>query len=118
MENIFFKYGIIIIGAVVIVLLISFSFNALKETIHLPEDKKESIIGEKITVIIELEELCMKCLKDKVDKDCYIKNIKTDEIITESDLTGDIVMPEDLSKGKNVVKIKSQNNICGIIKLD
>jgi hypothetical protein len=117
MENIFFKYGIILVGIVVIMLLINFAFRALNDTINLPEED-EDITGTKENVVIQLEKLCSNCIKEKIDKDCYIKEIQCEENITQKDFGNEIELKNELKKGNNLLKIQALNNSCVIRKID
>ncbi|MBN2422369.1 hypothetical protein JXB41_04015 [Candidatus Woesearchaeota archaeon] len=118
MENIFFKYGIVLVGVVVIMLLISFAFSALDNTVKIPEKEAEKISGEKQSVIIEIEKLCDNCVKEKINQDCYIKEIETDSEIIQNDFSEGVALPENLSRGKNIIKVKSEDNVCKVIKME
>ncbi|MBN1501933.1 hypothetical protein JW930_00175 [Candidatus Woesearchaeota archaeon] len=121
MENIFFKYGIIIVGAAVIALLISFSFNALHETAVGNQEMQQDFSGSATELKLALIRYCDYCLKPQVSQDCFIINVN----LIGGDLTiqdflefENIVLGTDITSGKSVVKIKNINNLCMVDKLE
>ncbi|MBU0758042.1 MAG: hypothetical protein KKF44_08275 [Nanoarchaeota archaeon] len=117
MENIFFKYGIIIVGGVVIMLLISFAYSAINNTIKIPQQGEKGIDGEKSHVVIEIEKLCTACLKDDVDKDCNIEDIDSEGEIVQEDFMENIVLSESLPSGQYTIKLSVNEGICNVRKI-
>lgn len=119
MENIFFKYGLIIVGAVVITLLISFAFNSLNKTIQPSYEAEQHLSGNSNQLNKKLVELCEYCINQNQNKDCFVVDIYLESgTLYKSDFNIDTVnLDETIEQGDSTVKIRNSNNMCSIAKL-
>jgi hypothetical protein len=110
MEDIYMKFGMIFIALVVIGLLANF---ALRTTIKDDFSEQQKIIGDSIKIKEKIERLCQYCLKDGIDQDCFILDAQIDEgELTQNDSRENLEITAELTEGKHLLKIVSENNIC------
>ena len=117
MENLFFKYGVVIVGVVIVTLLMSFAFNSLNKTLTVPDDKFQEFIGTAIDSKIYIEALCEKCENNNMKKDCFTLDLEIDDKGIKMDEFGELNINQDLYKGKNMIKISNDGG-CLIRRLE
>ena len=120
MEDMFIKYGMIIVGIVVISILLVFTFNAMNKTSIVPKENEQSVEGDKAAVEFKIKRLCEFCLSEEyVDRDCYLLSIKlTAGNITNDDFVGKITLDQDLLVGEHLVKIRNNDVMCEVVKIE
>jgi hypothetical protein len=117
MDNLFFKYGVIMVGVVVIVLLMSFAYTSLSRTIVSAEEREQNLKGDLFQLKDRIQELCDNCLKVDVNRECFVLYFEVPEAgeICQDKFGADVSLPECIG-GKGVLKIDSQDKAC-IVKL-
>lgn len=113
MENIFFKYGILIVGAVVITMMISFAFSALNKTVNVDTEVEDLLEGNSFQVVDKISDYCTDCLKEKVTKDCFVMTIKIEDNVDlcQEDFPEDIMVEECLP-WSSVIRIANEGGAC------
>ena len=120
MEDVFMKYGMIIVGIAVISILLVFVFQALNKTSLVPTSKHQSVEGDSSVVEFRIKRLCEFCLNEKyLDRDCYLVDVKlTEGNLTNDDFAGSITLDQDLNPGEHLVKIINKDARCEVSKIE
>ncbi len=116
MENMFFKLGVVIVGVMVTVLMIAFAFQSLSSTVRVPVEESDRLEGTASEIVVQIDSLCLSCIKEKVDRDCFIREVYPTEEITPGHMQG-TPLDRALEPGKNVIKIKSVSGECMVTRL-
>jgi hypothetical protein len=116
MENLFFKFGIVLVGIAVIMLLVGFAYSALSNTIKLPDDNTK-LSGNIVQLVSQIEKICTTCLRAGNDMDCKIMELDTSQPLAIGDFKNNIKLMQDLPAGKHTIKIYTEKNICLVRKL-
>ena len=115
MEDMLMKYGMVILGVVVIGIMIMFTFKATKNPL-IPIDEYQSIEGDSHSVEMRISGLCSLCLREKdTDRDCFILEIRlTNGNITQDIFESEIKLEKNMTPGNHIVKIISNQTLCGV----
>jgi hypothetical protein len=118
MEDVFMKFGMIIVGVAVISFMIVFAFQSFNRQQLTPEERDQEIIGDSVAVGARIGKLCERCLSDNVNRDCYFLSID----LTEGEVTQDIFVSKiklnnDLVAGKHNVRLSNVDGLCEVVKI-
>ena len=120
MEDVFMKYGMMIVETIVISILLAFAFQALRGTPAVPKEVRQSVEGDNLAVEFKIKELCEFCLGDNdINKDCYLLDVKlTSGSVTNNGFGGLITFDDELDVGEHLIKIRNKEGICEVIKIE
>ncbi|MBN1157273.1 hypothetical protein JXA85_06640 [Candidatus Woesearchaeota archaeon] len=110
------KLGLVLVVVVMIGLLANF---ALRATTSEDYDAEQRVAGDFVQVKEKIRKLCDYCMKDGIDKDCFILDavVASGEIDVDSFLEN-VRLEQNLAQGNHVLKIISENNICVVREIE
>ena len=124
MNDFMFKYGLIVVGVVIVGLLISFAYKATNKT-SIPKGFEQSLKGNTETLKSPLINLCNSCIslsKSSHKTECYLLHLENKgDSITEDYLNNNYnkvfinikgTASKQILKGNHTIKILSTNNNC------
>ncbi|MBN1386324.1 hypothetical protein JW968_05120 [Candidatus Woesearchaeota archaeon] len=128
MMDIFFKYGMVVVALVVIVMTLGFVRKAVNSTSGIGTDQQfQEFEGSPEHVANAIVTLCSRCLEERdMNRDCYILKVTLEggpldeDIINERIylINKDINVSEELAVGVHELKFRSDRNICRVVRID
>ncbi len=114
MEDLYMKFGIVIVAVAVVVLLIAFSFRVVDRQ-NFPEERIQSIRGDSNYVYLRLSKLCNLCVsKSYSNRECFLVELN----ITEGNITeipnAVFTNFEVLTKGAYDIKLYNNETKCNL----
>ncbi|MFH1398724.1 MAG: hypothetical protein ABIG95_01275 [Candidatus Woesearchaeota archaeon] len=117
MEDVFMKYGMVILGVFIITIMIVFAFKANKTSL-IPLDEKQFIEGDSNAVEIRISALCDLCLGRSTARDCYIIDTVLTTNLTTERFSEPIVLAKNISMGKYMLKLRNRDSVCEVMVIE
>ena len=110
MEDVYFKYGLVIVAVAVIIMLMIWSYSALNETTIIPEEPDQSFSGTSEKLTVRITQLCASCTaEENYDQQCYIIRA---ELTDDVDYMGITLVP-----GSHILRISNKDGECKLENL-
>ena len=117
MENLFFKYGVVIVGVVIVTLLMVFAYSSLSKTLVVPDEKEQEFSGTALDSKIYIEKLCEKCESSNLNRECFILDLNIEDEGIGMDEFEEVKIDRDIDQGKNIIKV-SYDDGCVVRRLE
>jgi len=120
MRDVYSKFGVVIVAALIVTLMVSFAYRTVKTRDF--ADEFPALSGTKEELVPEIVERCKHCVGNALeDRDCFIMSItlKGESITrkdTEYSLT-EVNIKDDILPGAHKYKMKSAGGKCEVTSI-
>ncbi len=113
MDDFFMRFGMIVVGIVVILVIMIFAFSALNNSSLIPEDYSQKVKGDSYKVEQRISRLCSICTSENVQKDCFLLEVDLEHGEVRNNLK-ETRLHQNLTPGQYTLKLSSNRSICEV----